>query len=161
MIERARLEADNSISEARNRGQRKVQEKRVELMQLQNQTRVILEEDAKQRASAIHAEGDLEAVRVVEEARNNLLKQKVEMLQTGGEGGAMILFLQQQLPALFESYKKNNAGTKVDSFLLMDSKRGFSGAVNRGPAAFAGYLKYLEQSLGLSVKDLLGISGSK
>ncbi len=157
-IRQANLEADNAIAEELARGQRQIQEQNVELQKLQNQTRVILEAEANQAAAATVAEGDREATSIVEEARNKILSQKAELLTKSGEGGKTILFLQQQLPYLFETYKSYAQGNDVDSLLVMDSDSGFSGAVNRGPAAFSQYLQHLEDSLGISVRDLLGVS---
>ena len=37
----------------------------------------------------------------------------------------------------------------------MDDKKGFNGAVNRGPSAFVDFLKYFDEGLGINIKDLL------
>ena len=97
-IEQARLEADNGIQEALNKGERAIQELTVELNKLKNQSTVILQSTAKQQAAEIVASGEQEAVNLLEATRNDLLKQKVELLSSTGEAGKGILFIQQQLP---------------------------------------------------------------
>ena len=39
--------------------------------------------------------------------------------------------------------------------MIMDDDRGFNGAVNRGPAAFADFLNQLNSALGIDVKSLV------
>ncbi len=157
-IERTRMEADNSISEVQNKGERDVQEQTVILQQLRNQSRVLMETEAKQKAAQIIAEGEKEAVTIREKARNHILRQKADLLKESGEAGKAVLFIQQQLPHLFESYRKYAEGLNVDSFVVMDEKTGFKGAMNRGPAAFVDFLDYLEEGLGVSVRDMLRYS---
>ncbi len=154
-IEQARLEADSMIEEAQNRGQRDIQEKLVELQRLHNQTNVTLKAEAEEMAARTLAEGEQEAVAIREEARNQILQQKVDMLAKAGKAGRAVLFIQQQLPRLFESFRENAAGTIVNSLVVMDDERGFNGAVNRGPAAFADFLEQFQKSLGISVRDFL------
>jgi hypothetical protein len=160
-IEQGRLEADSSIAEALNRGERDVQEQLVVLQRLKNQTGVTLEATAKQMAAETLAEGEKESVGLREETRNQILKQKVEMISKAGRAGRAILFIQQQLPNLFEAFRKNAEGMNVDSLVIMENDKGFNGAVNRGPAAFADFLKQFERALGIDVRDILAGGGEK
>ncbi len=155
-IQKASLEADNGILEASNRAQRDVQELTVELKKLENQSHVILEEDAKKKAAEILASGEKEAVTLIEQARNRILSQKAELIGAGGDAAKAVLFAKQKLPILFEVYKKYAEKMEIDSLVVMDDKRGVNGAVNRGPLAFVDFLKQFEQALGISIKDLMG-----
>jgi uncharacterized membrane protein YqiK len=154
-IQQARLEADNAIAEAQNKGERDVQQQMVALQKLKNQSRILLEAEARQKAAQIIAQGEKEAVIIREKVRNHILRQKAEMLAETGDVGKTVLFIQQQLPHLFESYRQHVEGLSVDSLVIMDDRKGFNGAVNRGPAAFVNFLHYLERGLGVSVRDLL------
>jgi len=119
---------------------------------------VLAEAEARQRAAQMIAQGERESVNIREKVRNHLLKQKVEMLEQSGDIGKTVLFLHQQLPNLFAAYRRYAEKLNVDSLVIMDNKRGFNGAVNRGPAAFVDFLNYLEQGLGISVRDMLHVS---
>lgn len=154
-IEQAKLEADNGIQEAQNRGERDIQELTVELNKLKNQSMVILQSGAKQKAAEIIAEGEQEAVTVIESTRNDLLQQKVKLLAHAGDTGKIVLFIQQQLPHLFEAYEEYAKNLKVDSLVIMDDKKGFNGAVNRGPAAFVDFLKNFKEGMGIDVARFL------
>jgi flotillin len=156
LIEKAKLLADNEIFEAENRGEKDVQELTVEFNKLKNISNIILEEEANQRSAEIISEGEKEATNILEQTRNDILKQKVDILANSGDGGKTVLFIQQQLPHLFEEYKKYAEGLYVDSYVIMDDKQGFNGAVNKGPAAFVNFLKHFEEALGISVKELMG-----
>jgi uncharacterized membrane protein YqiK len=155
MIRQAKLEADNSIKESQNRGENDVQAQLVELQKLRNRSRLTMEAEAKEKASQILAQGEEGAINIKEQTRNEILKQKVEMLSQAGETGKTILFIQQQLPSLFDSFRKYAQGLKVDSLIIMDEEKGFNGAVNRGPSAFADFLKQFENALGVDVKNFL------
>lgn len=154
-IQRASLEADNSVLEASNRGQRDVQEFAVELKKLQNFSNVVLEEEAKRQAAEILAAGDGEAVTVTEQAKNSIFGQKTDLVTQSGDIGKAILFLKQKLPGLFEAYKTYAKLMEIDSVVIMDDKQGVSGAVNRGPQAFVDFLKRLEEGFGVSIKGLM------
>jgi vacuolar-type H+-ATPase subunit H len=160
-IERARLEADNAIEEAQNRGERDVQQQLVELQKLKNRSLVTLEAEAKQKAAEIIAAGEQEAVGIREETRNSILKQKVDMLAKSGRSGRAVLFIQQQLPNLFAAFKKHAEGMNVDSLVIMDDDKGFNGAVNRGPDAFADFLHHFSRALGVNVREFLAEGGKK
>lgn len=154
-IEQARLEADHGIEEATNRGEREVQAQLIQLQKLQNQSKVTLKAEAEQQAAQILSEGEQESVNLVEGTRNDLLRQKVEMLAKSGQAGTSVLFIQQQLPRLFEAYKKHAEGMSVDSFVVMDDDSGFNGAVNRGPAAFVDFLLQFKRALGVDVRSFV------
>jgi hypothetical protein len=116
---------------------------------------VTLEAQAKQKAAEILADGEKQAVAVREEARNDMLRQKVEILSLAGDAGKTVLFIQQQLPNLFDSFRKHAEGMAVNSLVVMDDDRGFNGAVNRGPAAFADFLLQLQKALGVDVRSFV------
>jgi len=160
-IQQARLEADNAIAEAQNRGERDVQEQMVELQKLKNKSRILLGAEARQKAAQIIAQGEKEAVIIREKVRNHILRQKAEMLAKAGDVGKTVLFIQQQLPHLFKAYRQYAEGLSVDSLVIMDDKKGFNGAVNRGPAAFVNFLYYLERGLGVSVRDFLSPNSAR
>ena len=160
-VERGRLEADSGIEEARNRGERDVQQQLVELQKLKNRSLVTLEAESKQKAAEIIAAGDQEAVGIREGTRNTILKQKVDMLAKAGKAGRAVLFIQQQLPNLFAAFKKHAEGMRVDSLVIMDDDKGFNGAVNRGPAAFADFLHHFSRAFGVDVRDILAQGGKK
>jgi flotillin len=132
-----------------------VQELAVELKKLENLSSVILEEDAKKRAAEIVAAGENEAVNIVEKAKNTVLEQKMKLLAESGDVGKTILFFKQQLPHLFEAYQKYARALSIDSLVIMDRDQGIDGALNRGPEAFADFLKRFESALGISVKDII------
>jgi flotillin len=160
-IQQARLEADSAIAEAQNKGERDIQEQLVELQKLKNTSKVILEAEARQRTAQIIAQGEKEAVLIREKVRNHILRQKAEMIAEAGDLGKVVLFIKQQLPYLFEAYRQHVQGLAVNSFVIMDEKTGFNGAVNRGPAAFVDFLHYLEQGFGVSVRELLSANVQK
>jgi len=155
-IEQARLEADHAIEEAQNRGESSVQEQQVELQKIQNRTGVTLKAEAERSAAEIIASGEQESVNVIESTRNDILRQKVDMLANTGRAGKTVLFVQQQLPHLFEAFKRYAAGLEVDSFVMMDEERGFNGAVNRGPAAFVDFLAQFSAAMGVDIRDFVG-----
>lgn len=161
MIEQARLEADSAIEAARNKGESAVQSQYVALQKLKNQSEVTLKAEADMKAAQIIGEGKKKATEIIEQTRNDLLKQKVELLSEAGDIGNAVLFIQQQLPSLFESYMQNASKTSVESMLVMDDEEGINGAVNRGPVSFAHFLKTLEEALGIDVKGFLTEGGEK
>ena len=154
-IEQTRLEADHAIEEAKNRGEREVQTQLIELQKLQNQSKVTLEAEAEEQSAEIISEGEQESIDLVERTRNDILRQKVEMLAEAGDAGIAVLFIQQQLPRLFEAYKKYAEGLNVDSLVVMDDDSGFNGAVNRGPAAFGDFLMQFDKALGVDVRSFV------
>jgi flotillin len=154
-VEQKRLEADHAIEEAKNRGEREVQAQLIELQKLRNQSEVTLKADADTKATAILSEGERESVALTEAARNDILKQKAEMLARAGKAGTTVLFIQQQLPRLFEAYRKYAEGLAVDSLVVMDEESGFNGAVNRGPAAFVDFLAQFDKALGVDVRSFV------
>lgn len=153
-VHRAKLEADSAIAQARSAGQRQIEEMRVELQKLKNQSDVTLAAEANRQAAEIAAEGQAAAVEIVQSARNELLRQKVELLAQSGDAGKIALFI-SQLPQLFEAYQLYASEQKVDNLLVLNEDDGFTAAVNRGPAAFVDFLRQLEEGFGVSVKGLL------
>lgn len=158
-INRAKLEADSGISEAESQGQRQVEEMKVELQRLRNQSEVTLMAEAQRRAAEIVAEGEAEATNYVRQARNDLLQQKVELLQRSGDTGKIALFI-SQLPRLFSAYQSSAAGQKVDKLLVLNEEDGFNSAVNRGPIAMVDFLKQVEAGFGIDIKALLSNTAS-
>jgi flotillin len=157
-IERARLEADSAIAKATSEGERAVQEITVKLQQLKNTSNVTLQAKAQQQAAEILAAGESEAVRIVQETHNDLLRQKAELVARTGDLGKIALFVQQHLPQLFAAYQTHAKGLRVDNLVVMDDKRGFNGVVNRGPEAMVDFLRHFEAGFGIRVRDLLTAS---
>ncbi|MBN1519393.1 MAG: hypothetical protein JW923_04800 [Spirochaetales bacterium] len=154
MVEEARLKADQAIAEARNSGEAAVQAELIELQKLRNQSSVTLEAAAREEAARIVAEGEREAVAVRQSARNEILKTKTGLLARFGDDAVSVLFLQQKLPALFEAYRAAAASGVVDNVVIMNDQEGFSGAVNRGPRAFADFLKTFTEAFGVDIRSL-------
>jgi len=159
-IERARLEADSAIAKATSEGERAVQEITVTLQKLKNSSNVTLKAKARQQAAEILAAGESEAVRIVQETHNDLLRQKAELVARAGDLGKIALFVQQHLPQLFTAYQTHAKGLRVDNLVIMDDKRGFNGVVNRGPEALVDFLRHFEAGFGIRVRDLLTASNT-
>ncbi len=153
-INRARLEADSTISEAQSQGQRQVEELKVDLQRLKNQSEVTVEANVRRRTAEIKAGGEGESVQIVQEVRNDLLQQKVELLAKSGDTGRIALFL-TQMPGFFASYQEHAKDLYVDNMLVLNEEDGFNAAVNRGPAAMVDFLAQFEEGFGISVRDLL------
>ena len=153
-VRRTQLEADSAIAQAKNSGQRQVEEMKVELQKLKNQSDVIIGAEASRGAAEIVASGQAGAVEIVQQARNELLRQKVELLAKAGDTGKIALFI-SQLPKLFEAYQLYAGEQKVENLLVLNEEDGFTAAVNRGPAAFVDFLHQLDEGFGISVKGLL------
>jgi regulator of protease activity HflC (stomatin/prohibitin superfamily) len=137
-----------------------VQEITIELQKLKNLSEVTLAAQARQRAAEIHAAGEGEAVRILQETQNDLLYQKVQLMAQAGDLGKIALFVQQHLCHLFAAYQEHAKGLGVDNLLVMDDERGFNGVVNRGPEALVDFLSHFEKGFGIRVKDLLTVSAS-
>lgn len=157
-IERARLEADSAIAKATNEGQRRVNEMSIELQKLKNISNVTLEAEFKQRAAEIRAFGESEAVRILQETRNELLRQKAELVVQAGNAGKVALFVQQQLETLFNAYFEHAKNLHVDNLVIMDDEKGVNGVLNRGPDAMADFLNHFEKTFGIRIRDLLATS---
>lgn len=114
-----------------------------------------VEAEARQHAMEVRAAGEGEAVRILQHTRNDLLQQKVQLLAQAGDLGKIALFVQQQIPHLFEAYQQYAKGLEVDNLVIMDDKRGFNGVVNRGPEALVDFLRHFEEGFGVRVRDLL------
>jgi flotillin len=154
-IEKATLEADNKIEGAKNTGLKQVEELNNELRKLTNRTDILIKETAQMKAAEILAEGERESVKIIENAKNQILKEKVEILTQAEDIGYAVLFIQQQLPHLFEAFKKYSKGISIDSYILMDNEKGFSSAVNKGPESFVTFLDEFRKATGISIKDFL------
>jgi DNA repair exonuclease SbcCD ATPase subunit len=156
-VRRAKLEADSAVAQAKSSGQRGVEEIRVELQKLKNQSEVTIAAETSRQAAEIAASGRGEVVGIVQEVRNDLLQQKVALLARAGDTGKIALFI-TQLPKLFESYRVYASGQRVDTLLVLNEEDGFNAAVNRGPAAMVDFLKRLDEGFGVSVKGLLSLT---
>lgn len=157
-IRKAALEADSSIQEAENRAQRQVQELTVTLNLIKNKTGITLEAGARRQAAACQAEGEYEAARLVEEARNKVLQTKANLLSQSNDG-SLVLFVQQQLPLIYQIYQEKSKTSAVDQYVVLENENGFNDAVNRGPAAFVDFLSRLEAGFGISVKSYFAPGG--
>ena len=155
-VEQIRQETDSAIARAESEGERAVQEIAVDLRKLKNVSDITLEADTKRRAAETLADGQNQAVQIIESTHNDLLDQKATLVANAGDAGKIALFVQQQLPTLFAAYEKHARGLKVDNVVIMDDERGMNGLLNRGPDAFVDFLQRFEEGFGISVKDLLG-----
>ncbi|MHC6203794.1 SPFH domain-containing protein [Breznakiellaceae bacterium SP9] len=154
LISEAKFKADQAIAEAANSGQASVQAMLNELQKLKNQSALTLQAAAKEEEARIIAEGEREAVSIRQTARNDILKAKARLMGVYGSDAAGVMFLQQKLPKLYETYLAQAKQGSVNTFIMMDDKEGFSGAVNRGPRAFADFLATFQDALGVDVKAL-------
>jgi hypothetical protein len=57
-------------------------------------------------------------------------------------------------PPRRSALKDSKRRSTVDSLVVMDDEEGFSGAVNRGPRAFADFLKTFAEAFGVDVRAL-------
>ena len=153
-INRARLETDSMISEAESQGQRQVEEMKVELQQLKNQSEVTVMAEAQRQSAEILADGQAEAIRLVQDAHNDLLEQRVKLMQSAGDVGKIALFM-NQLPTLFDAYQEHAKDQSIDKLLIMDEENGFNSAVNRGPAGMVHFLTQFEEAFGIGIKELM------
>jgi uncharacterized membrane protein YqiK len=158
-VDRARLESESAIAKAKSEGEQAVQEVAIELQKLKNVSNITLEAETRRRAAEIRAEGDGEAVRIVQETHNDLLRQKAELVAGTGGIGRTALFVQQQLAQLFASFQSHAKDLSVDNVVIMDDERGINGVVNRGPHALVDFLRQFEGAFGISVRDLLSVGG--
>ncbi len=125
------------------------------LQTLRNMSEVTLEAEAYRAAAEILAEGEAEAVRIVRQAHNDLLDQKVELIRENGDIGKLVLFF-TQLPSLFETYQEHAQTHHVESLLVLNEQDGFNRAVNRGPAALVDFVRQLEAGFGIDIRQLMG-----
>jgi hypothetical protein len=154
-IAEAVAKTDQAIAQAGNEAESAVQARTAELQKLKNQTAVTLEASAHEEEARILAKGEGEAVQIVQSARNEILAAKAELMSKYGDSASTVLFLKEKLPELFAKYSAAVNEEPVDSYVVMDDEEGFSGAVNRGPRAFADFLGIFSQALGIEVKDLI------
>ena len=161
LIKEASITADQSIAQAANSGEAAVQKKLVELQKLKNQTALTLEAEALEEKARIIASGSQEAVGLKRSARNEILKGKAKLISKYGSDAQAILFLQEQLPHIYKTYMESARDTKVDSFVIMNDEEGFSGAVNRGPRAFADFLKTFTDTFAVDIKSFISGESSQ
>jgi flotillin len=158
-IQEASLTADQSIEEAKNKGEALVQAQLVTLQELKNSSGTVLEAAAREEAARIVAEGEREAVSVREGARNGILAKKAALLGEYGDDAASLLFLGQELPGLLAAWKEAQGGAgKLDTIVAMDEDA--ASVANRGPRAFAAFLATLEEALGIDVRELASPGGA-
>ncbi len=156
-VHRAKLEADSAITQAESQGQRQVEEMKIDLQKLKNQSEVTVAAEAQRQAAEINAAGEAEAVKIVQQAHNELLEQKVGLLRDAGDAGRIALFV-SQLPKLFEAYQLYASEQKVDQLLVLDEQDGFNNAVNRGPAAMVHFLQQFQAGFGVDIRQFLAAS---
>jgi flotillin len=71
------------------------------------------------------------------------------------EGGAKaVLFISQQLPNLYKAYQEYAGKIGVDNYVVLDEHDGFNKAVNRGPKAFADFIREFEGITGIRGRRL-------
>ncbi len=158
-IQKASLTADQSVEEAKNKGEALVQAELVSLQELKNQSGTVLEASAREEAARIVAEGEREAVSIRESARNEILSQKARLIGKHGDKAASLLFLGQELPGLLEAWKEAQAKSgRLDRIIAMDEDA--ASVANRGPRAFAAFLSTLQEALGIDVRALASPGGS-
>jgi len=155
LIKEASFTADQSIAQALNSGEAAVQKMLVELQKLKNQTSLTLEAGALEEKAQIIATGEQEAVGIKRAAQNAILKGKAELISKYGNDAKAIMFLQEKLPHVYKTYMESARDTKVDSLVIMNDEEGFSGAVNRGPRAFADFLETFAATFAVDIKAFI------
>jgi len=158
LIKEATFTADQSIAQAANSGEAAVQKILVELQKLKNQTALTLKAQALEEKARITASGDQEAVSIKRASRNAILKGKADLISKYGDDAKAVLFLQEKLPSIYKTYMEASRDTNVDSFVIMNDEEGFSGAVNRGPRAFADFLKTFTDTFAVDIKSFISES---
>jgi uncharacterized membrane protein YqiK len=153
-VQQAQLEADSAIALAQNTAQQQIQQLIVGLQRLKNQSNVTLEAEARKTAQEFLAEGQGKAVQTVQEAHNQLLRKKTEIVANGGTLGQTVLFVQQTLPAFTADFLENAKGLCADRLITMEA-HGFTGLINRGPEVMVDFLRLLKEAYGVSVKDMI------
>jgi uncharacterized membrane protein YqiK len=153
-VQEATLKAEQATEEAKNRGEAAVQAEMAQLQELRNSSLVTLSASAAEEKARILAAGESESIKLLQEARNRVLGRKAELLSRFGSDAASVLFLQQKLPDLFAAYRAAAEGASVDNLVVMNDDEGFSGAVNRGPRAFADFLATFKDAFGVDVRAL-------
>jgi regulator of protease activity HflC (stomatin/prohibitin superfamily) len=131
-----------------------------ELQKLLNESEITLQESARQQAAKILADGEHEAVTIKKEAKNRILSQKAELIGEMEGGAKAVLFISQQLPNLYKAYQEYAGKIGVDNYVVLDEHDGFNKAVNRGPKAFADFIREFEGITGIRVADYLNAGGS-
>ncbi|MGQ4808393.1 hypothetical protein NKDENANG_01775 [Candidatus Entotheonellaceae bacterium PAL068K] len=158
-IQQAQLEADSAIALAQNAAQQQIQQITVELQRLKNQSDVTLEAEARKAAQEFLAEGQGQAVQIIQEAHNQLLRKKTAIVAHAGTLGQTVLFVQQTLPAFTANFLDNAKGLGADKLITMEAQ-GFTGLVNRGPEVMVDFFRLLKDAYGISVKDLIAANQS-
>ncbi|MFW6363616.1 MAG: SPFH domain-containing protein [Spirochaeta sp.] len=163
LIEEARLQAEQAIAEARNAGESLVQAELIELQKLKNESSVTLKAQAQEEAAKLLAEGEAKAIGIRLRARNEVLKTKADLMHQFGDDAASVMFLQYKLPDVYKAYCEAVGDSSVDSLVVMNDEEGFSGAVNRGPRAFADFLNTFADTFGINLRSFAmpeGVSAS-
>jgi len=93
-------------------------------------------------------------VQTVQEAHNQLLRKKTDIVSHAGTLGQTVLFVQQTLPAFTADFLANAKGLGADKLITMEA-HGFTGLIIRGPEVMVDFLRLLENAYGVSVKDLI------
>lgn len=153
-IQQAQLEADSAIALAQNTAQQQIQQIMVGLQRLKNQSDVTLEAEARKAAQEFLAEGQGKAVQTVQEAHNQLLRKKTEIVSNVGTLGQTVLFVQQTLPGFTADFLEHAKGLGADKLITLE-EHGFTGLINRGPEVMVDFLRLLKDAYGVSVKDLI------
>jgi len=125
----------------------------VRLRELENEIGQVIEARARRKSTEILAEAQAEQIKVLQGARNEILKRKLEILKAAGDTGALLMFI-SQLPELVRIYEAGAKYTKVDKLLVMNKNDSYGSTVNRGPDAFNRFLGELESMTGLSLARL-------
>lgn len=159
-VARAKKTAEASIEAARHKAQVAVERSQSELQALRNQTEKTIKATCDMQAAQARAQGQSQADDIHQGARNEMLEEIVSILAST-EGAELPLFLNKQLPLMYETHEQAAAGIHFDNITLLgddDSDAGINAAVNRGPAAMADFLDRFEQLYGVSLRQI--ISGS-
>ncbi len=152
-VEAEMQQAQGQIQEEQARAAVEVQGALVNLKELDNEAQMLIEARARRKAAEVMAKAEAERIRIVQGARNEVLKRKLEMLKAAGDTGALVLFI-NQLPELVKIYEAGARFTKVDKLVVMNKEDSYGATVNRGPEAFHRFVGELESMTGISLAKL-------
>ncbi|MBN2144757.1 MAG: hypothetical protein JW774_09055 [Candidatus Aureabacteria bacterium] len=155
--EEAKKVARQKIEKSQAEGMGKIRKASIEVERIAQTMEMSLPAEFHKRCEEIVSQGDAEKTRIIGEAINQILNEKLKLFgQSGREG--LIPFLLSRLHVLAESYKECLKDIRVDKATILGTRDGESAyavAANMGPSAFKRHLQNLEDTFGLSLKQIL------
>ncbi len=154
-VRQAELEAEARIAEARSKNRIEVARLHNDLQEQRNYTEVTAKADFDRRAAEIVGTGRAEAAEIRQNAHNDLTREKAKLLTECPRSGATVLFVEEQLEGLLNSYIENAKGMDLDRIVGVEGMSPEE-LVNRGPKSLAKFLGSLDEAFGIDVKHVIG-----